>query len=56
MIIFPASEVTFAHEGDQAEKIAPDLHPLIVLGEFLVIFYAGYWIANHLSRIGSKEE
>ncbi|MFC4767398.1 hypothetical protein [Effusibacillus consociatus] len=42
----------FAH-GDSAST-APDMHPLLVGLEFIVLVSIGYFVANRLSRIGDK--
>ncbi|AJY77355.1 hypothetical protein [Paenibacillus beijingensis] len=44
-----------AHGEDEAANLAPDLHPLVVLGEFLIIFFVGYAIANLLANINLEK-
>ncbi|OZM58348.1 hypothetical protein CIB95_01905 [Lottiidibacillus patelloidae] len=40
----------FAHD-EVVGKLAPDLHPIIVLAEFLIIFFGGYVIAKFLANL-----
>ena len=40
----------FAHGSESA---APDLHPLLVGAEFIVLILAGVWLARRLSRMGA---
>ncbi|WP_336775258.1 hypothetical protein [Paenibacillus sp. MMO-58] len=44
-------ETVMAHGEDPSGKVAPELHPSLVLLEFLIIFFLGYLIATALSRI-----
>lgn len=38
----------------ETHHVAPDLHPIIVLGEFGIVMVLGYVIAGWLTWIGKK--
>jgi hypothetical protein len=52
LLLFPTEAL--AHEG--GTRRAPDLHPLLVLAEFVLVLRAGYRIAGGLSRLGRRKE
>lgn len=48
-------DTAMAHGEDASGKVAPELHPSIVLLEFLIIFFLGYFIASMLAKINSRK-
>lgn len=52
LVQLPAA--AWAHEGNAAAR-APDLHPVFVLAEFVIVLWLGYRIAGWLSRIGRRK-
>lgn len=46
------TSIAFAHDSQSA---APDMHPLFVLLEFIVVLYLGASVAKWLSSIGKTK-
>lgn len=44
-------DIAMAHGEEEMAKLSPDLHPLIVLIEFLILFFTGYVVASILANI-----
>ncbi|WP_336788294.1 hypothetical protein [Paenibacillus sp. MMO-177] len=53
---FFVPETVMAHGEDLSGKVAPELHPSLVLLEFLIIFFLGYLIATALSKINMVKQ
>lgn len=49
--LFPVP--VLAH-GEGGESTAPDLHPLLVMAEFVILIIVGYRLASWLAKINKR--